>query len=323
MAEIVLTAADEAVSEVIDRETALKYLENKDARKRAIGTAALARLGEDSGDLILGRLREESAKRKKKQRFVYWGFGIYGGVILTVLFVWLGIGIGTGRWGEFPWQLFQAFSYMGIFGSIGAASQFQKSATEVIARFDDIRYVPELVNALAFSDKHMSDVARAALTNLLPRLSASDSEILDTEQRKLLHRWLTIKNKESAFVQAILKALEQVGDERDLPAVQRMADREATTQREKTLRGAAQQCLPYVEQRAEQNRVANTLLRAATANESDTQSLLRPVSTAIGADPHLLRPANGSQEITPILQAPGLHSGESPDQIQSLDIPQS
>ncbi len=286
-------------TDLLDKETALKLLESKEEWKRNIARSWLEDHAESAGDLILSKLREEAARRKKKQRFVYWGFGIYGGVILTVFLVWLGIGIGTGRWADFLWQLFQAFSYMGIFGSIGAASQFQKSATEVIAQFDDVRYVPDLVDALAYSDKHMNGVAVAALTNLLPRLPASDSERLDSEQRKLLHRWLTIKNKESALVQAILKALEQIGDERDLPSVQKMAEREASTQREKTLREAARQCLPYVEQRAEKNRVANTLLRAATASGPNMESLLRPVASSPRTDyEDLLRPAESAASNT-------------------------
>src|SRR5687767_4506444 len=227
MEELSLTDSEEAISRALDRETALKYIEGKDERKRAMGKSALERLGSEAGEFILHRLRREAAKRKRKLRFLYWGFGIYGAVLVTGLLIWIGLGVATGVWPNFPWQLFQAFSYMGIFGSIGAASQFQKSGVEVLAAFDDTRYVPELVDALSYGDKHLNDVARDALTNLLPRLTASDAEILGTEQRKVLHRWLTVGNKDFAFTLAILRALEQVGDERDLLALQKVVGRDA------------------------------------------------------------------------------------------------
>ena len=281
--------------DLLDKESAVRLLESKEEWKREMARSWLEEHQESAGDLILTRLRQEAAKRKRKQRLVYWGFGIYGGVLVTVLLGWLGIGLMTGRWADFPWQLFQAFSYMGIFGSIGAASQFQRSATEVIAQFDDVRFVPDLVDALGYSDKHMNDVSRAALTNLLPRLTASDVELLNSEQRKLLHRWFTITNKEYAFLLAILKGLEQVGDERDLPTVRKLAETDAVNHRLKEVYEAARQCLPYVEQRAEQNRIASTLLRAASSDLEDTGSLLRPASSSAGIDSNgLLRPADSA-----------------------------
>ena len=276
---------------LMSREEAIKGLESKDERVRNASLSALEQQGASAGSIIVERLKTEAAKRKRKRRMVYWGLGIYAAVVLIATGFWVSIGLTGDRWPEFPWQLFQMFSYMGVFGSVTAATQFQKSAVQLLATFDDSKYIPELVDAAGSQDKTMAELGSSALAKLLPRLNASDREILDTERRGVLHKALLSGSAKPDYRKAILAAMEQVGDERDLPAIKKLAERAGTTAREKEIQEAAKACLPYVELRAEQNRAAHTLLRAATESGADAEALLRPTSSPAEIDSgSLLRP---------------------------------
>ena len=95
-------------------------------------------------------------------------------------------------------------------------------AVKQIAVLDDIRAVGPLADALELDAKSIRTVARKALTRLLPRLQASDAHLLNADQRASLHR--ALKSKDEEFVIAALKAYEQVGDEKALPYVERLAE---------------------------------------------------------------------------------------------------
>lgn len=84
----------------------------------------------------------------------------------------------------------------------------------------------------------------------------------------------------------ILRALEQVGGADAVPVVRQLAAKNSvcnpSTPRKRwkqEIRQAAQECLPFLEQRAEEERLARTLLRAADASATTPDLLLRPVST--------------------------------------------
>src|SRR5438552_3611038 len=175
---------------VIDREAALKLLEQKDPAKRQLGQRALERIGPEAADLILKRLQQEATKRKKRRRIMIWVAGTYGTLFGGWALIWLAAGLYTGHWGRFPWQAFQFVNMFSIFAGATALSQFQKGAMAVAAKLDDTRYVPYLIDSLASSDKSLHELAVPALTNLLPKLTASDSELLDTEHHQTLHRGL-------------------------------------------------------------------------------------------------------------------------------------
>ena len=297
---------------LLNEETAVKLLESKEEWKRDLARVWLEKNPHSAGEAIIHRLREEGRKRKKKQRRLYWAVGIYCAALVGLLLVWLVKGLSTGTWSEFPWQLFQAFTWVGVFGSAGLASQFQKNATQVIAKFNDKRYIPELIEALSYKDKEVTSVALGALCTLLPTLAASDAELLSTEHRKALHGFLTPSSKEPALTRSILKALEQVGDERDLPVVRKLAASAGTNSRENEAVQTAIECLPFVEQRAESNRAASTLLRASASTPNS--ELLRPASESAESKPHtLLRPADSADSV-PILNSPII---EVPQTIQS------
>ena len=310
-----LTEIEQLAAGRMTRDDAIRALENKDERARRIAMAALENQGESVGDVILERLRLESAKRKKKQRVLKWIIGGYSVMLALFVGVWVALGISTGRWSEFPWQAFQVLNFVGIFAGGSAATQFQKSATEIIARFDDVRYIPPLVEALGYNDKNMLEIARRALTTLLPRLTAADAGKLEEGHRHVLQKWL-LDRRYPEFARAILRALEQVGDERDLPSIQKLAQREAATLTEIEVKQAALGCLPYVQQRADLNRAANSLLRPSSSADEDG-SLLRPAeSLPNSAVDVLLRPAPGQDTAGSV---PMVESDSESTDIQRLE----
>ncbi|HZT43983.1 MAG TPA: hypothetical protein VFA07_17590 [Chthonomonadaceae bacterium] len=182
--------------------------------------------------------------------------------------------------------------FIGAFiGGSGAAAypvyrDFKRSrnaAARVLARFEDVRAVGALAVALEFSDEETYSAVHSSLLRLLPRLQASDASLLSKRQRECLYRAL---GSNSRLTVAILKALEQIGDEEALPYVESMTHFYMPDVRE-----AAIACLPYIQQRAEQERIRQTLLRPSSANETTPVFLLRPTTGAAEDNlKQLLRP---------------------------------
>jgi hypothetical protein len=164
-----------------------------------------------------------------------------------------------------------------------ATSENQRRLLVSLAAHDDVRIVGPLISAYYWPDMevHAATIAEA-LVRLLPRLKVSDASILDEKQRESLRRALGSGN--DALILAILKALEQIGNERDVKVVQRLAYGRAWTLRQKVIQEAAAACLPGLQARLE--RSGNKLLRVTDDHD---ESLLRPSSNA-GYTDTLLRP---------------------------------
>jgi hypothetical protein len=114
-------------------------------------------------------------------------------------------------------------------------------------------------------------------------LNASDAHLLDDEQRAILYRVLNKEKYGLDLHRGILKALEQVGDEKALPHVEKLAKGEGLAAKVQELQVAAEECLPFLEKRIEQIRASQTLLRASSASDavlSGPDILLRPAMQA-------------------------------------------
>lgn len=134
-------------------------------------------------------------------------------------------------------------------------------------------------------------MAALLLTHLLPRLKASDTAALTDGQRTALGRTLTRHVRNADYLVAALAALEQVGDERALPVVENLAAGRIPTAEAKRVQAAAQECLPYLQTRSEQQRASQTLLRASALSATPSDTLLRPAQGALPTEPsELLRP---------------------------------
>ncbi|HLK59299.1 MAG TPA: hypothetical protein VKU00_22255 [Chthonomonadaceae bacterium] len=130
------------------------------------------------------------------------------------------------------------------------------------------------------------------LIELLPEIKHSDVNLLNRKHRDFLYEVLAGTGQTGMSVVqheklrlAILEALKQVGDERAVPIVRRLAKVPFWQREPNALQEAAQECLP--------------LLEANLAHVVSTQTLLRASAPeTVGADV-LLRSANATTEHTP------------------------
>jgi hypothetical protein len=168
----------------------------------------------------------------------------------------------------------------------------QKSIVRLLVNAEDINVIAPLVEALTYGGRHDVEVLRtvtAGLVRLLPQLRASDAHLLNDKQRTHLRRALSGTDKPLTI--AILKALEQVGDARDLPFVEKIGSPDAEVME------AAKACLPFLLARAEQQKVSQILLRASDMNSTTSVVLLRPVTGHESLEPQtLLRAVSGGVE---------------------------
>lgn len=229
-------------------------------------------------DELLATLQQEAQNRRNRRRAFAIGVTLYLAIVIGAM-----ISL-TAATGKFPFIMISGISSMtAVVATVNAASKKQTEATKRLAQFDDVRAVGPLVDALGFQDKDTRNVAGEALVRLLPRLQASDASLLNVEQRRLLTRALDGKNQPLSL--AILKALEQVGDEQSLPTVERLAKGLGPS----ALQQAARNCLPTLTMRVEHLRASAELLRAADGNMTPQGVLLRPAAaTQTEIDPSVL-----------------------------------
>ena len=97
--------------------------------------------------------------------------------------------------------------------------------------------------------------------------------------------------RERDFRIAILEAYKQVGDEKALPIVERLANTASSTPAQRLIQEAAQECLPYMKIRVDKLTAPMSLLRGASAGAAPAESLLRAASLAgTSTSAELLRP---------------------------------
>lgn len=130
---------------------------------------------------------------------------------------------------------------------------------------------------------------------LLPQVSEDDAMAWAREQRQALTRclrmsvfaesdpgimdYLLIRSPAARFEMqlAVLRALQQFGDQRELDLVRRIAEMDARTPRQIELKQAALECLPHIERRAQEVQHTQTLLRPSDASAPIlSETLLRP-----------------------------------------------
>jgi hypothetical protein len=154
------------------------------------------------------------------------------------------------------------------------------------------RTVGMLAEALTITE--VKYLAAGALIRELPKLKASDAHLLNDEQRGYLYQALEGSDKQ--LILAILRALEQIGDEKAVPYVERLAEKAGG---DRQIRETATACLPYLEARAATQRASRTLLRPSSASAVATpasNTLLRPAQYSSPTEPEqLLRASVGDE----------------------------
>ncbi len=166
----------------------------------------------------------------------------------------------------------------------------QTRAARELAKHNDIRGAGHLAEALEWPDPRLRKVAAVALIRLLPEMQASDASLLSADQRLCLYGKLNPRSIRSQpqLVLAILKALEQVGDEAALPYVKKLAEMDVGRGTELQVRVAALACLPFLEQRIQKQWATETLLRPSAAGGASSEILLRPAHQGGATDPSQL-----------------------------------
>jgi hypothetical protein len=282
----------EGQSKSIEMLFALNQISDKNAERRAWAEEHIRKHGSSLTASLVATIENEGLKRRRRRKVLNWSVGIYGGFVLGFILWYLVRGLWTGHWGNFPFGMFRIFNFASLAGIFVASSGAQKSAARALALLDDPKTVGALAEALEYSDLDVETVARNALIRNLPLLKASNAEFLSDDQRKCLHRVFLKADQDLKLGMAILAALDQVGDDRDVSAVKKLTEAEAATSNEKKLQEKAKEILPGLEERAEMSRVANTLLRASSTPASEV-TLLRPAQdTGETCEAQLLRPAN-------------------------------
>jgi len=178
------------------------------------------------------------------------------------------------------------------------ALHYRRAAHRIVA-LELPQAVGPLVEVVATLGDFGSREIKAALVRLLPLLKSSDANLLTSRDRKHLNTFLGLDEYErddggfygATLKIAVLRALQQIGDETALCAVERLAE----SARNRQVRSAAQECLPFLQQRSEQMRVEQTLLRASGPGGSP-DALLRPARDGEEAAPQQLLRANAVDE---------------------------
>jgi hypothetical protein len=267
-----------------DLERLSKQLESKKAEEFTVAETQLQQL---SLQQLIGLIGWEARARKKRQKKMIFVFAGYFAFMLA-------LSIMTHHFGH-VWMF---TNMIGILAGAAAFKPSHKIAAKALAKYDDITTVGTLVEQLEIRDADVQAALYEALTRLFPRLRASDARLLNKEQRRILLKNLRIglptRNSETAvlFYVAALKALEQVGDETFLPLVEDLSEGRGASVYSPTIQKAAQECLPYLRQRAEFEHARHELLRASAPDHTqDAEVLLRPAEDrGVTRADELLRP---------------------------------
>lgn len=211
------------------------------------------------------------------------------------------------------WKLGQTWWILFIVGGGSAGEAVRASRRSVSGALSvaagDVRCINFLAKAAHVDDGDTRKLARSSLKEMLPRLRASDANLISDEGMAALCRLLTWRRLDMKLAIAVMDAFQQVGDQRCIAAVRGMLAPPRPARR--ILRwidirfgagvqrhlaqvtDAAHECLPFLEQRAELRRQAAMLLQPASAPpDIDPGSLLRPASAPPAIpESQLLRPA--------------------------------
>lgn len=260
-----------------------KLLQRLRSKKPAVREAAereLAAMGPEAVNALLEMLEKESVNRAKRKKI---------GIAVVCCYILLVILLAASGNGE------KASSFSGMTGAwvaLFAATQIQKDAARVLARYDDKRGVGRLAEALEYQDKVVQREVEDALVRLLPRLLATDHALLTPDQRRCLDRAL-LKRRKADLALAILGAYEQIGDPDSVVVVERIADGHVKGAAPEVIARAAE-VLPAMRVRAEAVRAAQTLLRPVEVADADI--LLRPVESGpSGPVEMLVRPVDADE----------------------------
>lgn len=320
-----------------------QLLKNLNSRRKAVREAALAEARALPPDQLLQLADLEAQNYKRRMRIynrIAWVYAIVaiGGAACA----WWSLGTHHPFFGN----NFAAYSYWPFYLLTFALlpRQARRNVATIIEQTQDPRFVGPALTLLAEKPTSRADLevkksAMVALKNLLPQLRADQAAALTAEQRHALliplrplagaNSKITVTGKgvglrpskspydDIDLTLSILKALEQVGDEKAIPIVEKLTESDATPQM-RIVKEAAEECLQFLEINVERAHQSQTLLRASDAtNLIASETLLRPVIVQPDATPpeQLLRPSDQTSHS-------GLDRRVSPGIVQQEETPQ-
>jgi hypothetical protein len=173
-------------------------------------------------------------------------------------------------------------------------------AKGILLSMEDIRCIEALCGPLSMVESrvYIDELHKSMLSNLLPKVKASDAALLSDTTRITFQNWLIIDNarEHADFLILILDTLERIGDETAIARVSGLATGPATSPEGIRVRAEARRCLAALNEHAELTRDGRTLLRPSEAPD-EPNSLLRPASGHGAEDEQsLLRPSDNFPE---------------------------
>jgi hypothetical protein len=246
-----------------------KTLEALSSKKEQVREQARQVVDHAGVDALLATVRAEGERRAKRRKV---GIGIlcfYA--LLLVIMVATDHGKSMGSFGGMT----------GVLATLFAASQAQRNAAKELAKYDDVRGVGPLTEALDYQDKETTAAVEPTLVDLLPRLKASDHDLLEEAHRKALTKRM-LAHKNPKLTSAILRGFEQVADEVAVKAIREVAAGEHKAGTDAAIRKLAAEILPGAEAAAVRLTQYGTLLRPADASALGDR-LVRPAAAGVFA----------------------------------------
>lgn len=275
----------------VDAAQIIRRMGSEDAQTRAGAQRELHQSGLYTIEDLFALLNAEHQRRRKMRRVV--SIGKYAAAVAVLLLYTLLFGHSVSIGMGIILIILNDFVYTTL--SMRKTRAFQRGMSVALSQFDHLSLVGPLLDMYNLGDRESIE---PALTRLLPQLQATDAAKLNAHQRERLYHQLDMSDSrllyEHAnieFILAILKSLEQIGDEKALAHVEPLA-RKARNAR---IREAAQACLPFLQARSEQERIRMNLLRPADAANRQ-EELMRPVTySADNNSTQLLRVSASNQ----------------------------
>ncbi len=256
-----------------------ELLAQLNSRKRSVREEAIreARALPPEQLLELAEMQTTLYKRRLRQ---------YNCTLVGLVVIWLALMLARFYFHfPAPWQIVYL---SGVIAGLLVPIRAQRSVAKLIEEVTDLRFIGPVLSLLAQNivDTDVKKSARIVLKRLLPQLRADEANTLTPEQRQALLPPLASPYDDVELSLAILKALEQIGDEKAIPVVERLTQEGKATRNMQRITEAAKDCLPYLKLRVEQQQQAQTLLRASdSATVTTLDVLLRPAMAAANETP--------------------------------------
>ena len=185
--------------------------------------------------------------------------------------------------GVFMWVVTPLVFFISPIRIAARNAEVHVAAAETLA----LLQLPESVGALAKASrgkKHLADVTRRALTQLLPTLTEAHYGQLPNDTTPELCALLFDADTSERLISLTVEAIGKVGDGRAVEPVHQFA-RAAQTQE---LHELAKSILPILIARREQENASSTLLSHSSEPPADAAQLLRAASASAVTPPKLL-----------------------------------